>query len=42
MRADEKSAAYLEKGDILSLYRKCSEGVIACGISGLYLAYSIL
>jgi AmmeMemoRadiSam system protein B len=39
----KESAGYLEKGDILSLYRKCSEGSIeACGIDGLYLAYNIL
>ena len=39
----KKSAAYLEKGDISSLFMLCKQGKLeACGINALYLAYKIL
>jgi AmmeMemoRadiSam system protein B len=39
----EKSASYLAKGEIGTLYRLCREGSLeACGIDGLYLAGKIL
>lgn len=39
----KESVSYLSKGDIPALYKKCREnGLEACGIDGLLLAYKIL